>query len=179
MNKKWLIVGLGVLLVFASCSSTRVRFDYERGVSFSQFRTFDFYEVPRGVDADRLVLKRIDESIARELTAKGLTQTSDNPDLLVAVHTQSKDKINVTNWGYSFADYYYFGYWGMGPTQTTVHQYEEGTLVIDLVDNADDELIWRGVASRALPSNPTTEAIDRIIDEVVSKTLANYPPRTR
>lgn len=176
MKKTVYAMGLGVLLVFWGCSATSVRFDYERGIDFSKFNTFDFYKVPTDVTADRLVLKRIDDAIVREMQAKGLTQTSDNPDLLIAVHTQTKDKINVSSWGYSYADYYYFGYWGMGPSQTTVTQYEEGSLIIDLVDNADDELIWRGVATRALPSNPTVDTIDKIIDEVVTKTLANYPP---
>ena len=178
MKKTLLVIGFGALLVFSACSSTSVRFDYERGVDFSKFKTFDFYEVPADVEVDRLVLKRIDRAITDQLTAKGLTQASNNPDLLIAVHTAVQEKVDVTNWGYDYADYYWHGYWGprYGGGGTTVTQYEEGKLIIDIVDNAEDELIWRGESSRALPSNPTAETIDKMIDDIVARTLENYPP---
>jgi hypothetical protein len=178
MKKTLLVIGFGALLVFSACSSTSVRFDYERGVDFSKFKTFDFYEVPTTVEVDRLVIKRIDRAITNQLTSKGLTQASNNPDLLIAVHTAVQDKVDVTNWGYGYADYYSYGYWGprYGGGGTTVTQYEEGTLIIDIVDNAEDELIWRGESSRALPSNPTVETIDKMIDDIVARTLENYPP---
>jgi hypothetical protein len=60
-----------------------------------------------------------------------------------------------------------------------VRQYEEGSLIIDIVDNAEDELVWRGVASKSLPSNPTPEKIDKIIDQVVTKAMENFPPPTQ
>lgn len=176
MKKAIFVTGLAALFVFASCSATSVRFDYERGVDFSKFTTFGFIDVPAGVETNRLILKRINGAIARELEAKGLQQASDNPDLLIAAHTETKNKVDIQNWGYGYADYYSYGYWGMGAGHTTATEYEEGSLIIDIVDNSDDELIWRGVASRALPYNPTAESIDKIIDEVVSKAMANYPP---
>ena len=176
MKKAIFVTGLAALLVLIGCSATSVRFDYERGADFSKYRSFDFYQVPEAVDTDRLILKRIHNIIAREMKAKGLAQDTGDPDLLIAAHSQTKDKVDVQNWGYDYADAYHHGYWDMGPTMTTVSQYEEGTLIIDIVDNQDDELIWRGVASRPLPYNPTAETMDRIIDEVVTKALAKYPP---
>ena len=165
-----------VLIAFAvSCSSVNVRYDYERDVDFSQFKTFDFYPVPQELRTSELVLKRIDRAIAREMTAKGFNQSSDNPDLLIAAHTEVKDKVNVTSYGYRYAPYYRWGYWGPA-AGVDVRQYEEGSLIIDIVDNAQDELVWRGVASKSLPSNPTAEKIDRIIDQVVTKAMANFPP---
>ena len=71
MKKALMITALGVLLICVSCSSTRVRFDYERGVDFTQFQTFDFFEVPDDVKTDPLVLKRINSAITDQLTAKG------------------------------------------------------------------------------------------------------------
>jgi hypothetical protein len=174
MKKLTMILLLSTLLIAVSCSSTTARFDYERGVDFSKFKTFGFFPIPPDFKGSELVLKRIGNAIAKDLTAKGLTETQDNPDLLIAAHTDVKDKIQVSSYGYRYAPYYYYGYWGT--SSTTVHQYEEGTLIIDIVDNAEDEMIWRGVASRALPSNPTPATIDKIIDEVVSKTMSNYPP---
>jgi hypothetical protein len=175
MKKSLLILSFGLLLVFAACSTTSVRFDYERGVDFSQFKTFDFYPVPESLVENPLVIKRIGRAIIAEMESKGLTH-DESADLLIAIHTDVKDKINVTSYGYGYAPYYRYGYWGGGHGGTTVSQYEEGTLIIDIVDNNEDELIWRGEASKALPSNPTPQQIDGIIDEVVTKIMANYPP---
>lgn len=174
MKKLTMVLLLSTILIAVSCSSTSARFDYERGVDFSTFKTFGFFPIPQDMKTSELVLKRIGDAIAKDLTAKGLTETQDNPDLLIAAHTGVKDKVQVSSYGYGYAPYYHRGYWGA--SQTTVHQYEEGTLIIDIVDNAEDELIWRGEATKALPSNPTAEKIDKIIDEVVSKALSNYPP---
>ena len=175
MKKLTMVFFLSFLLITVSCSSTSVRYDYERDLDFSQFKTFGFFPIPDDFKTSELVLKRIGEAIATDLTAKGLTHTQDNPDLLIAAHTGVKDKVQVSSYGYTYAPFYYYGYWGT--SRTTVYQYEEGSLIIDIVDNAQDELIWRGVATRTLPSNPTAETIDKIIDEVVSKTMKNYPPK--
>ena len=175
MKKSLFILGLGMLLIYASCSTTSVRFDYEREVDFSKFKTFDFFPVPESLVKNPLVLKRIGRAIIEEMETKGLTHDAD-ADILIAVHTDVKDKINVTSYGYSYAPYYRYGYWGGGYSGTSVSQYEEGTLIIDFVDNKQDELVWRGEASKALPSNPSAQQIDGIIDEVVVKILANYPP---
>jgi len=174
MKKLAIVLVLSSLLIAVSCSSTTVRYDYERGLDFSNFKTFGFFPIPQEMKSKELVLKRIGDAITADLTAKGLTKTQDNPDLMIAAHTDVKDKVQVSSYGYRYAPYYYHGYWG--PSSTTVHQYEEGSLIIDIIDNAEDELIWRGVASRALPSNPTPETIDKIINEVVAKTMKNYPP---
>lgn len=178
MKKTCFVVGLGILLVLAACSTTSVRFDYERGVDFSQFKTFDFYPVPESLVENPLVVKRIGRAVIKEMEAKGLTH-DEKADLLIAIHTEVEDKIDITSYGYSYAPYYHYGYWGGGYGGTTVSRYEEGTLIIDIVDNEEDELIWRGEASKALPSNPTPQQIDGIIDEVVAKVLANYPPREK
>jgi hypothetical protein len=175
MKKSIVYMSLAFLLTMTACSHTDVRFDYERGVDFSKFKTFDFIPVPEALVENPLVIKRIGNAIIKEMEAKGLTHDA-KADLLIAIHTGVEDKIDVASYGYAYAPYYRYGYWGRGYGGATVSRYEEGTLVIDLVDNAEDELVWRGEASKALPYNPTPEQIDKIIDEVVSKTLANYPP---
>ena len=59
----------------------------------------------------------------------------------------------------------------------STYEWQEGTLILDIVKAADNELIWRGGASRALPSSTTPEKTDKIIKEAVSKILKKYPPK--
>lgn len=181
-TNRWAVIG-GLIVLLAGCSSTSVRFDYDRQQDFSQFKTFDFYPIPKeiGPDINPLVVKRVQDAVIRELAHKGLSQTDVDPDLRIAIHTESKDKFNVTNWGYHYApyDYYWrgYGYWYGGGVD--VQQYEEGTLMLDFVRADEDEMVWRGVASRALPSQSTPEQTDALVKLVVSEILVNFPPQKK
>lgn len=170
-----------LLLLGVSCSTAKVHFDYDRQEDFSQFRTYNFIPVPETLSAEvnSMVIRRIEEAIALALGDKGFNRTEVSPDFLVAIHLESKDKFDVQHWGYSYAPYdlYYrgAGYWGSGGI--TVQQYQQGTLIIDVVKTADKELVWRGVGTKALSSNPTPKTIDRNVNMVVSKIMRSFPPK--
>lgn len=175
--KKWSLILMVALIGLAvSCSSITTQYDYERGEDFSRFKTYSFLPVPPELAQNQLVVKRIGQAIIKNLATKGLTETDSNPDLNIAVYTKVKDKVSVTSYGYGYAPAYSFGYWGGGMGGTDVRQYEEGTLIIDMVDAQAKEMVWRGMASKALPSSPTPEKIDKIIDDIVTKIFEKYPP---
>jgi hypothetical protein len=170
------------LLIFSiSCSGIKVQFDYDRQEDFSQFRTYNFIPLPETLSAEinPMVIRRIEEAIALALGDKGFQRTNTKPDFLIAIHLESKDKFDMQNWGYTYAPYDLYwrgsGYWGTGGI--SVHQYQQGTLIIDVVKAADKELVWRGVGTKALSPNPTPKTMDRSVNQVVSKILANFPPR--
>jgi len=181
MKTTSLIALSALILVLAGCSSYTVLFDYDRQEDFSQYRSFDFLPAPSDIrpETSSLVTNRIIAAVTRELEGKGLKQSANSPDILIAIHTESQEKFNVTDWGYHYApyDYYWRGdsYWSGGGID--VHQYEEGTLILDMVRADEKEMIWRGAASRALPYNPNPDKIDKIINEAVEKILENYPPQ--
>lgn len=162
-----------MLFLLVSCSSVKVMADYETTTDFKKYKTFAFYK--KGidkVDISDLDKRRILRALERELLAKGF-QKSENPDLLVNIFTKSKEKINVYN------DYYgYFGWypWYYGPYGTSVNQYTEGTLFIDLIDAKKKELAWQGIGRGALNSNDgRNEKIERI-NNFVAKIMGEYPP---
>lgn len=174
-----IVIAVSVLFLM-SCSPLTVRFDYDQKRDFSRFTSFDFYSIPKeiGADSSPLVINRIKASVTRELESKGYSRSGTAPDLLVAIHTESRDRFNITHWGYHYAPYddYLrgYGYWSGGGID--VHQYEEGTLILDFVQADEDEMIWRGAASRALPPRSTPEDLDRLVDLAVTGILENFPP---
>ena len=168
------------IIATAGCSSLTVMFDYDQQEDFSKYHSFDFLPLPQDIKqaTSDLVIKRIIAATTRHMQAKGFEFTTNSPDLLIAIHTEAKDKFNVTNWGYHYAPYDIYwrghGYWyGSG---IDVQQYEEGTLILDLVRADENEMIWRGAASRALPLNPSPDKLDKIVNEAVAKILENFPP---
>ena len=96
---------LGLLFCGAliSCSSVTVKSDFDANASFATYKTFDFMPHPSG---NPLNNKRIEAAVEQQLVAKGMQkQTAGRPDLLVAYHTNVKDKIDVDTYGYRYGRY--------------------------------------------------------------------------
>jgi hypothetical protein len=185
-----LIIGLAF---FTGCAALDVHYDFDREVDFALIQTYDWMSVPQKTQDNELTLKHIKSAVNKQLQAKGLTVTSNNPDVLIALHGGKEKKIDVQEWGYAYRDrdnYNTGPYYpsNMYPTPypadphgrenieyrrgTDTYEYEVGTLIIDFVDAKKKELIWRGIATGVVDSNIAAEDIDRI----VAKIMENYPP---
>lgn len=164
-----------LLVLLSSCSSIKVYEDFDKNVDFSQFKTYAFQK--SGIDKveiSDLDKKRILRAIDAQMALKGFTK-SENPDLLVNIFTKEREQVEVSQfnagWGYGWG----FGWdpfmWG---GNTTVSSFVEGTLFIDLVDAKKRELVWQGQGVGVLTQN--REKKEKLINEFVTKILAQYPP---
>jgi len=171
--KKILILCITVLLL-QSCASIDVATDYDKTVDFKQYNTYAFFKP--GIDKAEisdLDKKRILRAIDFELSKKGMTK-SKNPDLLISIFTQTKEKVNVyqNNFGYGWGwSPYYWGGAGRVNSYTSI----EGTLFIDLIDEEKNELIWQGLGTGVLSQN--MERKEEKIKEIVKEIMAKYPPQ--
>ncbi len=157
------------LAVVAGCSGISVSTDYDTSVDFSEYNTFSWMEPPKsgGYDLDALMSARIKDAVDNQLVEKGLKKASSDPDLLVVYHTGKQSQIQIDSWGY--------GYWGRGGG-VDAYSYEEGTLVVDLVNAATRMLVWRGTAESALLESPSAQERTENINKAVVKIFASYPP---
>jgi len=162
-------------LYLAGCSTISVNQDYDPAYDFSKLKTFGFIPITEEAGIDQLNATRLGDAIKANLTAKGYT-LSENSDFGIALFftKDTKTSIQSTGYGYGYG-YGYRGYGGMGGS-TYVTQYEEGTLVIDFVDMAKQELVWRGVGTGALSDSPSVEERTENINNAVSQILAQFPP---
>ena len=158
-----------------SCSPIyRVSYDYDRSVNFKKLKAYSWMQVPEKEEINSLDLKRIKDSVDNELKAKGLSINFINPDFLIAQHLIKKDKLNITDRGYSYGLHRRF--WGFD--DVAVYQYEEGTLILDFIESESKVLIWRGSARTDFENANTPEKRDSLIKEAVRKILHNFPPTT-
>ena len=169
MKSHVLILAAILACIFQACSSTNVTTDYDQEADFTRYKTFGWMQFPNGrtsMPNKPLVRKHIETSVTEALTAKGM-QPSDTPDLFIAFHSGVKDKIDVTSWGYRY------GRWGgLRGRNIAVHQYKEGTIVIDLIDASTKELVWRGVGKGEVGGGDPAARVK----DAVSEILAKYPP---
>lgn len=174
-----LSVALFAMLLGACASKPTIRSNVDPAANFSGYRTFGFLDEVSGRKEayDSLTSQYLKSAVTREMQARGL-HSADAPDVLVNIHVQTKDKIRVnqTPTGYSGGYYGYRGSaygWGTG-VSTTVDNYTEGTLNVDVVDRATRKLVWEGIAVGRI-SDKALNNPQPAIDSVVKQVFERYP----
>ena len=159
------------LIVVRGAPAQKVTMEFDRGADFTKFKTFairngELNSHNPALNSD-LVKKQIESDIANKLTAKGLVEVADHPDLNVRYTFGAARKAEV--------EAYPAGWYGWGTRYVRV-PYAEGTLVIDLRDPATRSLVWRAIASEE-KNDP--RKIAGKIDDMVKKSLEKYPPKKK
>lgn len=176
-----------ILVIFAfvfSCNSVTVQTDYDKSVDFTKYKTFSFYELAdKSGSVSELNKKRIVNAVKNEMTKKGLTEAVDNPDILVNITAilANKQSVTANTDYYNYGGYYRPYYWGGGYVGSTttynVYDYKEGSLIIDVIDASNKQLIWQGIGNKEIdsPSKKTEEKIN----DAVMQIMAGYPPKQK
>jgi len=175
-----LLVLLVALLV--SCSSITVNYDYDAEYVFTAYKTFKWGKMNIPNDALRsnpMAAKRVDSAIRTVMEEKAYKLIEDEnvePDFFIVTHAGIKERMQVHNTGYAGYNYgWYQPWWGPYGGYTSVSHYEEGTLVIDIVDMKNKELVWRGLGTKIIANN-TGEKQMQVLEDVVRRIMANFPP---
>jgi Domain of unknown function (DUF4136) len=167
----------GVMLAVAAPPATfaqSVKADYDKATDFAKYKTFSF---KKGTDAPTpFAQERIQAAITAQLKERGIVP-SDAPDLHVYTHTKlsTQQRVDVTSYGYG--GYPGWGGWGggFGSSSVMVTDVPMGTVMIDVVDAKTDALVWRGIASDTLSTNPTPEKSEKRINKAMSKLFYKFP----
>ena len=173
MSKKYFLLLLAsATLGLASCSPFQVKSDYAETANFNMYKTYklrvDDLKM-NDIDKDRVL-----NEVSKQLQLKGLS-VGDNPDLIVNVKAnykkiqdvQSSRPYGMYGWGGSFG-------WGVGMNRTWSSNYNEGALILDLIDARTQKLVWQGIGSGISVDSP--KAKQKQIPEIVAQIMANYPP---
>jgi hypothetical protein len=176
----------GLLVALAGCAETQrqVRSDYDRTANFNAYRTFDFYtdagRSPTGGDYSTLIAQRIEAAIEREMVARGYVRAQ-NPDLLVnfRVTVKNVQKVSTVPTAGPPAYSYRYGAYRGWPTysyETWVRDYDEGTLLIDLVDAGRQQLVWEGAGTGRV-TQKKLDNIEATVNAAVAAIFERYPFR--
>jgi hypothetical protein len=160
-------LGFLTLLIITGCSNVYdVSYDYEESYPISALKTFDWLPLANKKQdrGDAINFERIQNAIVADLSSKGLTQSSVEPDFQIEILFGAKNR--ARNRGRSRGR----GSRGGG------YRYKEGYLSIDFVDPGTDGLIWHGTARAALEMEFSPKESERIINEVVGEIMRKFPP---
>ena len=180
-----IVAVLTASLALSACSpSVKVRSDVAPDTNMSQFQTYNFFS-QMGVEGENysnLLGQHFRDAINSEMSVRGY-KLSDSPQLQINVSIGAEDKVRVNTYNdpyvygghYGYRGYGYYGSpWYGGGTRTTVHQYTEANVYIDMVDSAERQLVWQGVATFTV-TDKMQENIRETVQTTVNSVFEQYP----
>lgn len=163
-------------LALAGCATMMVSSHIERNVNFAGFVTYDWGppdNLPVGdprLDNNPFFNDYLQGAIEKKLAAKGYERAAGMPaDLLVHYHASVNQRLDV----YTVDNRYGYCY---GNCEPQVSDYEQGTLVIDVVDARTKKVVWRGWAQDTMNGViDNQERLEEQVEESVTKMMMLLP----
>ena len=183
------------LLFLLGCGPT-IRFNYDPSIDFKTLKTWAWVEQDEYREGGRgnrrnqrslaerpLIEKRIEIIIQRELISMGYQKVSiaEAQFLIrqyarykqVPVETRTRMSSNYWGWGWGWG-------WpgpGIGGSISTVRRdtYEQGTIMIQIIDAKTNEPIWEAEAVNALSDVQNPDEADAQIMRAIKGALAKLP----
>jgi len=164
------VAALAFAGLLAGCApSITVRTDYHPGTNFSAYRTVSISDAK--TELDPFIAERIRRAVEAQLAAKGITRVPSDGDLSVHAHVRMRTDTTVGVWSGGWG----YGYYG--GNQVDVRNVRVGTLVVDLVDRAKGEAVWRGIAEGTVDQSATPQESEEHINAAIAKIFQYFPPK--
>lgn len=179
INLRFLAAGATLLLMAGCASGPDVRGDFDPAADFGRFKTFGFVEQAGtdSGDARSITTTLLQNAAAREMEARGYVR-SDTPDLVINFHGRLEERVDIQSrpapsmgptWGYR-------GWAGSpwGGTEVTTRRYNVGTLVIDLVDLQQRQMVFQGSVQDTV-TRQMQQNREQTINDAVAQIFARFP----
>jgi hypothetical protein len=174
-------------LVFAGCTTQpKVETDHQADFDFSSLKTFVVAETKQDSKENILIspftLSHIHSALEAELAKRyqGIS-TAAKPDFIVSYHVVIEEKLDPR----SYDDLYGFGYYGRGYRYpypffrgpgAGLRVYNQGSLIIDIVDAKTEKPIWRGVSEKRLSRTMAPQQQREVLSRAVTEVISQFPP---
>lgn len=186
------VVASGALAVFtllaAACATMRVHSYLEPGADLSRYRTYAFGPAgtmstgdPR-LDDNPFFNRRVQADVDRILAEKGYQKAKSGAgDLLIHYHASVSQQIELADDERSECRApVTVGTRTETPLNCLPYSYDQGTLLIDLVNSRTKQLVWRGWAESSMDDVlRNQEWMEQQIDDSVRRILAKLPGRSK
>lgn len=155
-------------LLLVGCQTTSVKTDYLADANFSQYSTFYYKNIPERTQIGNRpsspnLIRDLKRTTIGALESKGYTQVEETvADFTVMVYAQQKPGVEVEADLFPYAIYPRWPYRG-----SQVDTYQRAYLIVDVIDNETNELVWRGWSSQRLRNNPDPQRLRMAITEMM------------
>jgi hypothetical protein len=172
---------LAAILLTACASGPTIITNSAPDFNAADFNTFGFLEPlstdqgnVRSINSTHLI-----EATTRELEMSGLRREDSNPDLLVNFVISTRETIQSrpttgASMHHSRGRYSTWRGYSMSMSTTEIVQRTEGTVGVDLIDRARNQLVWEAAASGRV-TDSTRRNIEENLDNAIKEIFAKFP----
>ena len=162
-------------ILFFSCSTPKIMYDFDNEVNFNSYKTFDFYPDLQ-LYMNQLDSSRVIQQVENAMLLKGFKRSS-YPDVFVNIvseqfETPSNNSIGIgigtggRNAGVGVSG-------GIPIRPNSMNQ----LFIVDLIDVTNDVLIWQAKYEGKFNRNLTSEAKNKYFETTFEKIFSGYPPK--
>ncbi|BDU76162.1 DUF4136 domain-containing protein [Mesoterricola sediminis] len=183
MRLKTLAIPLA-LAALAGCAPYSIRYDYDSHAPYAGYKTFDWYAKSAKANGksdgvqNPIMDRRVRGAVERELAAKGLRmEKTGEPDVLITYYPVYRQGTvyTTTTVGPHYGWWRPWGY-GVGASFTEARTFREGSIILEIVDNKTNQLVWQAVAEGALTGLDDPEDAEHQVGKAVHEMLSRFPP---
>ena len=187
-NAGFLSLLVAVLCLTSCATKPYVSTDYEASYNFAALKSFAVKSAKQDTKENILISpftlshihSLVNSELAKRYQSVGETTT---PDFYVTYYVVMEEKLDPR----AYDDMYAMGFWGRGyrypssifyrpPLGGGVRVYNQGSLIIDMVDAKTQQPIWRGVSEKRLNKGLSPQKQREILTSAVLEVLAQFPP---
>ncbi len=177
------LLALPFAFLFALGCATPIRVDseFDRSADFSRLRSYAYLVRPDSAPLDEridaeLLTARVQRAADRALGARGYVKDIHaNPDFLIAYHALLGTRIDVSR--IINLEAFTYRSWAQPlRTEQIISEYEEGTIILDIIDARSRQLLWRGYGQTRVDLDGTSRERAQRLREVITEILASFPP---
>jgi hypothetical protein len=196
MTHRWkqalVVVGALALAVAVVQAGVKVRAEFDKDYDFSKARTYGWH--PDGAGEVKMLMREggdpeqirarweptIKDAVEKEMAKRGLVPaTGGVPDLYLNYYFLSGPNSEAQTRGQFIGAVPPWGVPDFEMTTTSLKIFEQGTLILDIIDGPKRQIAWRGIAEAEVNRQNTAAKREQRLREAVSELLKKYPPKTK
>ncbi len=185
------IITLTTILLSVSCAS--VYYDLDKSAPFVTYKTYAWLPrtdtIKNPLLNNQLIDKNIHTLINQQLTERGYRLDTLNPDILVRYNVMINKRESIVNtpsyiympFAYAyynpyFFDPFYYRFYSPFSIYNNFRKivYNEGTLIIDIIDHKKNQLVWHGWSVGTFNS---PESVQQLLPGDINRIFNKYPVR--
>jgi len=163
-----------VLMACTVVAGQDVKTNYMPGTNFAKYKTYRWVAIEGAQHPNQIVDAEIKQAVDAQLAAKGLTKTDTEKADLYVGYQIAVDQEKQWN-GYGMGGGIRWG----GMATATSSTINVGTLVLDMYDPVQKQLVWTGNATKTIDPSKSQEKNQKNLDKAMQKLLKNYPPKQK
>lgn len=182
-----LIVICSILVLLGGCSTMEVQHSTGSAAKISSLSSFAWMDSKEKGGEVRTPQPSVDryvrQAVERELVIKGYSRGEpDSADFLISWFGKVDEKVQEQDISHFYDSYGYGGALAaalpeMVEKGAVRKNYEEGTLVIDVIDRESGNLLWRGAATDTFVQKVDDKEAGMIINKAVREIMSKFPSR--